>query len=71
MAARVLSPWCKQVQCALINKDMTINDLAKELGKSRQYISAVVNGRTYAEPTVKEISDLLNITDTAYSSVAN
>jgi transcriptional regulator with XRE-family HTH domain len=67
--ARKLSPWCKAVQCELIKRDMSINDLAEKLGKSRQFVSGVVNGRIYAEPTVKLISDLLNITDTAYQSV--
>lgn len=67
--ARKLSPWCKAVQKALIDKDMDINDLALKIGKSRQFTSGVVNGRIYAEPTVKLISDLLNITDTAYLSV--
>jgi hypothetical protein len=47
---------------------MTIEDLACKIGKSRPFTSAVVNGRIYAEPTVKLISDLLNVTD-AYSSV--
>ncbi len=67
--ARKLSPWCKAVQCELIQRDMNINDLAKKIGKTRQFTSGVVNGRIYAEPTVKLISDLLNIKDIAYQSV--
>ena len=67
--ARKLSPWCKAVQHRLIDLDMSVNELAEKIGKSRQFTSGVVNGRIFAEPTVKEISDLLNITDTAYESV--
>ena len=61
--AKQLSPWCKMVKCELIKKDMMIADLAKRIGKSREYTSAVVNGRIYAEPTMKQISDELNISD--------
>lgn len=64
---RVLSPWCKQVKIELINRDMAVGELAKEIGKSREYTSAVVNGRIYSEPTVKAISDVLNIQETACS----
>lgn len=64
---RILSPWCKQAKKELIDRDMTINDLAQAIGKSREYTSAVVNGRIYSEPVVKAISDVLNITETACS----
>ncbi len=62
---RKLSPWCKAVQIKLIELDMSVADLAKAIGKTRQYTSGIVNGRIYAEPAVKEISDYLNISDTA------
>ena len=62
---RELSPWCKAVKHALIDQDMEIWELAEKIGKGRQHVSAVINGRVYAEPTVKLISDALNIPDTA------
>ena len=65
--AKVLSPWCKEVKHELIDRDMSISDLASMIGKTRQYTSAIVNGRIYSEPTVKEISDVLNIKETACS----
>lgn len=68
---RVLSPWCKQAKIAMINLDMTVAELAGKIGKSREYTSAVVNGRIYAEPTIKEISDVLNISDNACSLNGN
>lgn len=63
--ARKLSPWCKEVQCELIRRDMNVKDLAIKIGKSRPFTSGVVNGRIYAEPTIKQISDVLNIEDSA------
>lgn len=69
--ARQLSPWCKQVKCELINRDMSIAELAERIGRTREYTSGVVNGRIYAEPVVKLISDVLNIPDTACSLNGN
>lgn len=64
---KVLSPWCKQAKKEMIDRDMTVDELAKAIGKSRVYTSAVVNGRIYSGPAVKAISDVLNITETACS----
>lgn len=65
---KMLSPWCKQARKALIDRDMSVTDLATAIGRSREYTSAIVNGRAYSEPTVKVISDVLNITETALQS---
>lgn len=62
---KALSPWCKRAKCELIRRDMTTTELAKIIGKSREYTSAVVNGRVYAAPVVKAISDVLNIEENA------
>ena len=68
---KVLSPWCKQAKIAMIESDLTVEELAKKIGKSREYTSAVINGRVYAEPMVKAISDVLNIPETACSLNGN
>lgn len=68
---KVLSPWCKQAKKAMIDLDMSVAELAATIGKSREYTSAVVNGRIYAEPAVKAISDVLNIPETACSLNCN
>lgn len=68
---KILSPWCKQAKCELIKRDMTVSELADLIGKSREYTSSVLNGRVYAEPVVKAISDVLNIEENAYSLVGN
>lgn len=58
---KLLSPWCKSVKIELIRREMSITDLAAAIGKSREYTSAIVNGRVRAEPTEQAISDVLNI----------
>ena len=68
---KVLSPWCKQAKKELIDRDMSVSELAEKIGKSREYTSAIVNGRIYSEPAVKAISDVLNITETACSLVGD
>lgn len=65
--AKVLSPWCKEVKKIMIDRDMTVSELAEGIGKTREYTSAIINGRVYSEPTVKEISDYLNIEESACS----
>ncbi len=69
--AKVLSPWCKAVKVEMIKRDMTVNDLAERIGRTREYTSGIVNGRNYSEPAVKAISDVLNITETACSLSGN
>ena len=63
--ARKLSAWCKEVKHELIERDMSINELASEIGRTREYTSAIVNGRMYSEPAVKAICDVLNISEEA------
>lgn len=65
--ARVLSPWCKKAKIRLIELDMTVAELASKVGLTREYTSAIVNGRTFSEPAIKAISDVLNIAETACS----
>nr|DAI55813.1 MAG TPA: Helix-turn-helix XRE-family like protein [Caudoviricetes sp.] len=65
--ARALSPWCKQAKIRLIQLDMTVAELADKVGLTREYTSAIVNGRAYSEQAVKAISDVLNIEETACS----
>lgn len=59
----VLPAWCKEAKIAMIKKDLDVGDLVKMTGKTRTWISGVINGRNYSPDTVKEISDILGITD--------
>lgn len=65
---RKMSDWSKAVKKAMIDKDWDMGDLAKAIGISREYASAVVNERVRSAPTASAISDVLNIPNTAYSN---
>ena len=67
---KILSDWCKQVKCEMINRDMSVDELAHAIGKTREWTSGVVNGRIYSKPTVKAICDVLNIKEYAKSSIS-
>lgn len=65
--SRKLPEWCKQVKIAMIQRDWGVGDLAEAVNMTREYTSAVINGRVYSAPAVKIISDTLNIEETACS----
>ena len=60
---RILPAWCKNAKIAMIEKDLNVKELAEELKMSREYLSAIINGRQYTPSAVKAISDYLNIKD--------
>ena len=62
---RKLSPWCKEVKIAMIRREWGVGDLANAVNMTREYTSAVINGRVYSAPAVKIISDVLNIAENA------
>ena len=66
MMARPLPQWCKNAKIELVRRDMSISDLAKLVGLTKQYTSGIVSGRKYSEAAVKNISDALNIPDSPY-----
>ncbi len=66
MMASPLPQWCKNVKIELVRRDMSISDLAKLVGLTKQYTSGIVSGRNYSEAAVKNISDALNIPDSPY-----
>ena len=55
--------WTKAVRHALIDKDMTIIDLAHEIGRTRVHVSQTINARGYSAPTIKAICNVLDIDD--------
>lgn len=60
---RRLPNWCKEAKIQMVCKDISVPQLAQAIGVTRQYASAVVNGRVIAEPVIKKISDYLGISD--------
>jgi transcriptional regulator with XRE-family HTH domain len=49
----------RRVLVALAERDMTISDLARGLGVSKQYVSATINGRRLSTKTEQRIADYL------------
>lgn len=56
-----LSNWSKTVKKAMIDQDLDTNDLAHKLNWSRQYVSSIINGRTYQREAVVRISQFFDI----------
>jgi hypothetical protein len=51
-----LSDWSKQVKIAMIKSDMDTADVADKFKWSRQYVSSIINGRTYQREAVGKLS---------------
>ncbi len=64
---RILPRWCKDAKIAMIENDMSVNELAERAGISREYASAVINGRIYSQASVRTISDVLNIVPSSFT----
>ena len=65
---RKLSPWCKEVKKAMIDRDMSIADLAAELNLSSAYVTRIINGTFLIPETKKRISKYLDISSELISS---
>lgn len=60
---RVLPNWCKRAKKKMIDLDMSVSELANKISMTREYTSAIINGRAYSQSAIKSISDVLNISD--------
>ena len=58
---RTLPKWCKDAKKALIDRDMSVTDLARELDYSREHISAVINDTVRSPNTQAAICTHLEI----------
>ena len=54
--------WTKKAKKALIDKEMTVTDLARALNLSRNYVSLVINGKLVSDGAKEKICEYLNIT---------
>ncbi len=63
--------WCEEVKIELIKQKMSISQLSKELGISRDRISLVINGRVMDEVIVSAVNNLLHITSSATATSGN
>lgn len=57
-----MSPWGRRCKIRMFELGKTLEDISKDTGLSRTYISAIINGRTIApEKTIEKISIALNV----------
>lgn len=61
MSKVIYSPWSKEVKKAMIDKDLTNKDIADKFNYTTQYVSSIINGRTYYRDAVVNISMYLGI----------
>lgn len=57
----IYSDWSKQVKKAMIDADLDTNDIADKFKWTRQYVSAIINGRMYQKEAVGSISMYLGV----------
>lgn len=57
-----LSPWGQQCKVQMLIMGKTLDDLSTAIQLSRNYISAIINGRMIVpEETIQKISNELNV----------
>ncbi len=63
-----MSEFEKQVKKALIDRNMTMGDLAEALGISISYVSDLIKEKRNNEDQIKRIKDFLNLSDASDSA---
>lgn len=58
-----MSEFEKQVKKALIDRNMTMGDLAEALGISLSYVSDLIKEKRNNEEQIARIKDFLNLSD--------
>ena len=61
MLSRNLPVWCKETKKAMIDKDLGVQQLADAVGMTREYVSALINGRVLSPNAQKTICSFLNV----------
>ena len=65
--AKNMSPWGKKCKISMFESGKTLEDISKDTGLSRTYISAIINGRVIVpDETVRKISVILNVNENLY-----
>lgn len=60
--SKTITPWGRQCKIQMAALDKTLEDISKETGYSRTYISSIINGRTIVpEDTKQKISAALEV----------
>lgn len=63
-----MSEFEKQVKKALIDRNMTMGDLAEALGISISYVSDLIKEKRTNEDQIARIKDFLNLSDASDSA---
>lgn len=63
-----MSEFEKQVKKALIDRDLTMGDLAEALGISLSYVSDLIKEKRNNEEQIARIKDFLNLSDAGGSA---
>ncbi len=59
---KTMTPWGKACKLQMVALDKSLDDISKETGYSRTYISAIINGRYIVpEGTMRKIGTALGI----------
>lgn len=58
---RYIQDWGMRAKKALIDRNMSQAQLAKELGLSRPYVTSIINGKHNSDDTKQKICDYLGI----------
>lgn len=59
---RGLSPWSKQCKVQMLVLEKSLDQLSRETGFSKSYLSSIINGRIIVpDETVKIISNALDV----------
>ncbi len=57
-----LSPWSKQCKVQMLVLEKSLDQLSRETGFSKSYLSSIINGRIIVpDETVKIISNALDV----------
>lgn len=59
--AAPIPKWGKEVKKRLIDRDLTVADLAGQIGASRIFVSNVIHGNQYSADMITKISRELDI----------
>jgi DNA-binding Xre family transcriptional regulator len=60
--------WCQTVKIELIKRNMSVTQLARDVGVSRDRLSLVVNGKMYNANIVESVDNFLEINVPALAS---
>lgn len=62
--------WCMDVRMAMLKRQMSVGELSKKTGYTRDRVSLVINGRHTDVPVIEAINSLLAISGPALATAS-